>query len=87
MIGTKLCSVEAVLQFFEMYTIDLKDCRGQTYDNASNIAGTYAGLQARIKLLNILTEFIPCSGHSLNLVGVQRLVIHLLWGGYYVFPE
>ena len=29
--------------------IDLMDCRGQSYDNASNMAGKYAGLQARIK--------------------------------------
>uniref|UniRef100_A0A8C5E2Z2 TTF-type domain-containing protein n=1 Tax=Gouania willdenowi TaxID=441366 RepID=A0A8C5E2Z2_GOUWI len=49
--------------------IDLMDCRGQSYDNASNMAGKYSGLQARIKNKNPNADFIPCSAHSLNLVG------------------
>ena len=49
--------------------ISIMDCRGQTYDNASNMAGKYTGLQQRIKDINPLAEFIPCAGHSLNLVG------------------
>ena len=32
--------------------IDLKDCRGQSYDNASNMAGKYNGVQALIKREN-----------------------------------
>lgn len=40
------------------------------YDNASNMSGVYTGLQARIKELNSLAEYVPCSAHSLNLVGV-----------------
>lgn len=31
------------------------------------------GLQARIKELNLLAEYIPCSGHSLNLVGTNAV--------------
>lgn len=34
------------------------------------MSGIYTGLQLRIKALNSLAEFIPCSAHSLNLVGV-----------------
>lgn len=49
--------------------IDLMDCRGQSYDNASNMAGKYSRLQARIKNKNPNADFIPCSAHSLNLVG------------------
>ena len=49
--------------------IDLMDCHGQSYDNASNMAGKYSGLQARIKNKNPNADFIPCSAHSLNLVG------------------
>jgi len=30
---------------------------------------TYTGLQARIKEVNPLAIFVPCSAHSLNLVG------------------
>lgn len=50
--------------------IPLSNCRGQAYDNASNMSGKYTGLQARIRAENPLAEFIPCSSHSLNLVGV-----------------
>ncbi|KAL4090007.1 hypothetical protein QTP88_024920 [Uroleucon formosanum] len=42
---------------------------GQTYDNAMNMSGQYSGLQARIKEINPLADFIPCSAHSLNLIG------------------
>lgn len=48
--------------------IDLMDCCGQSYDNASNMAGTYSSLQARIGNENPHADFIPCSAHSLNLV-------------------
>ena len=33
------------------------------------MSGIYSGLQARIKELNPLIEYVPCSAHSLNLVG------------------
>jgi len=65
-------------QMFEIVTKKLKDlgisiddCRGQSYDNASNMSGAYSGLQARIKELNPLAEYVPCAGHSLNLIGVS----------------
>ncbi|KAI2659520.1 Zinc finger MYM-type protein 1 [Labeo rohita] len=51
------------------HNIELMDCRGQSYDNANNMAGRYSGLQARIKDANPLVEYVPCSAHSLNLVG------------------
>ena len=51
------------------HDIDIMNCRGQSYDNASNISGRYNGLQARICATNPLTDYIPCSAHSLNLVG------------------
>lgn len=44
-------------------------CRGQSYDNASNMSGIYKGVQARMTELNPLAVFVPCSAHSLNLVG------------------
>ncbi|KAG8451639.1 hypothetical protein GDO86_003726 [Hymenochirus boettgeri] len=49
--------------------IDIQHCRGQSYDNASNMSGKYNGLQARIRNLNPLADYVPCSAHSLNLVG------------------
>ncbi|XP_025409880.1 uncharacterized protein LOC112683189 [Sipha flava] len=41
--------------------------RGQSYDNAKNMSGLYSGLQARIKEISPLADFVPCSAHSLNL--------------------
>jgi Domain of unknown function (DUF4371)/hAT family C-terminal dimerisation region len=66
-----LCDV--IIQFLQDNGISLLDCRGQAYDNASNMAGKYSGVQARIKQLNPLATFVPCAGHSLNLVGVKAV--------------
>ncbi|OCT76494.1 hypothetical protein XELAEV_18031697mg [Xenopus laevis] len=62
----------AVMDTLKEYQIDIMDCRGQSYDNASNMSGTYSGLQAQIKQVNPLAVYIPCSANSLNLVGTTR---------------
>lgn len=59
----------AVTTVLSSNSINLADCRGQSYDNASNMSGVYSGLQARIKDENPKALFVPCSAHSLNLVG------------------
>lgn len=51
--------------------LNISDIRGQSYDNGANMAGKYRGVQARILSLNENARFIPCSAHSLNLVGVN----------------
>lgn len=61
--------LEAVTQKLHDWGIDIMDCRGQSYDNAYNMSGKYAGLQAKIREINPLALFVPCAGHSLNLVG------------------
>ena len=33
------------------------------------MSGLYLGVQSRIKTINPLAEYVPCSAHSLNLVG------------------
>ncbi|XP_065645755.1 zinc finger MYM-type protein 1-like [Hydra vulgaris] len=58
-----------ILDLLERYNIDITNCRGQAYDNASNMSGKYSGLQARLKERSELAFYIPCAGHSLNLVG------------------
>jgi len=63
--------VDVVIEFLQRNGIPLSDCRGQTYDNASNMAGRYSGLQARLRAVNPVAVFVPCAGHSLNLVGVK----------------
>ena len=58
-----------LLDFMENTRISIKDCRGQSYDNAANMSGRFNGMQAKIKEHNNLAEYIPCCAHSLNLVG------------------
>jgi hypothetical protein len=58
-----------ILETLKVNKIPIGDCRGQSYDNASNMTGKYSGVQARIKEENPVAEFVPCSAHSLNLVG------------------
>ena len=59
---------DLLLEFIEDNGISLKDLRGQSYENASNISGKYKDLQAIIKECNHQAEYIPCVAHSLNLV-------------------
>ncbi|KAL7293229.1 hypothetical protein TKK_0013369 [Trichogramma kaykai] len=60
---------EVVTDFLSTNDIDINDCRGQSYDNASNMSGIYKGLQARLKQVNKYADYMPCAAHSLNLVG------------------
>ncbi|GBP66423.1 Mariner Mos1 transposase [Eumeta japonica] len=60
---------DAIIKTLDMFEINILDCRGQSYDNAANMSGIYNGLQAKIKELCPLADYIPCSAHSLNLVG------------------
>ena len=49
--------------------IDFSKCRGQSYDNAANMSGKYNRMQQKILERNQHAIYIPCAGHSLNLVG------------------
>ncbi|XP_050064590.1 zinc finger MYM-type protein 1-like [Aphis gossypii] len=60
---------DAVFMVLEENEIDINNCRGQSYDNASNMSGVYSGLQARIKEACLHAVYVPCAAHSLNLVG------------------
>ena len=62
-----------VIDTFQTLDINLNNHRAQSYDNAVNMSGRYSGLQARIKRINPVAEYIPCAGHSLNLLGVARV--------------
>jgi hypothetical protein len=60
-------SIEEVLN---EHNIDLKNCRGQSYDNASNMSGKYNGLQSIIaSKTDNLAKYVPCFAHSTNLAG------------------
>ena len=61
----------ALISYLNLIGLDILDCRGQSYDNASNMSGRYQGMQSRIIRLAPYATFIPCFGHSLNLVGKE----------------
>ena len=65
--GVEIANV--VLNFLRDANIEIKNCRGQCYDNASTKSGIYEGVLAHILKLNPLAEWITCSGHSLDSVG------------------
>ena len=51
------------------FEIDFNKCRGQSYNNAANMAGRYNGMQQNIIEKNKFARCMPCAAHSLNLVG------------------
>ncbi|XP_051155178.1 zinc finger MYM-type protein 1-like [Leptopilina boulardi] len=59
----------AVTSELKALDINIEDCRGQSYDNASNMSGLYNGLQAKIKEISPFAFYAPCAGHSANLSG------------------
>ena len=61
--------VKQILNVFEKLDIDFGKCRGQSYDNAANMAGKYNGVQQKILEKNEFSKFIPCARHFLNLFG------------------
>ncbi|KAJ8969298.1 hypothetical protein NQ314_001837 [Rhamnusium bicolor] len=58
----------AIVNFIEN-GLNLNNCHGQSYDNASNMSGHYSDLQARLKERNPFIDYVPCAAHSLNLIG------------------
>lgn len=62
---------ELIVNSLKKYQIPLNDCRGQGYDNGSNMKGAYKGVQAKIRAMNNLAVYSACACHSLNLCGEQ----------------
>lgn len=60
-----------ILDTLKEHSININDCRGQGYDNGSNMSGIYAGVQAHVLKVNPLAVFSPCAYHSLNLCGAH----------------
>ena len=62
---------DRLVQYTSEKGINLADCRGQSYDNASNMSGKYNGVQALVKKkFGAVAEYVPWYAHPLNLVGV-----------------
>lgn len=60
-----------ILDTLKDHSINVNDCRGQGYDNGSNMSGKYEGAQAHVLRVNSLAIFSPCACHSLNLCGAH----------------
>lgn len=69
------------------HDIPISDCRAQSYDNTSNMSGRYNGLQAKLKSVNDLADYIPCTSHSLNLVGVSAAECNMKVANYFSFVQ
>ncbi|KAE9522916.1 hypothetical protein AGLY_016727 [Aphis glycines] len=52
---------DTIIEVLKNNEIPIEDCRGQSYDNATNMSGHYSGLQTRIKNINPLAEYVPCA--------------------------
>jgi len=57
-----------ILSELDKIGLNIKDCRGQGYDNGANMKGRYKGVQAKILQKNPKAFFTPCACHSLNLL-------------------
>lgn len=68
---TGMAIAQLIKSQLDLYKIPLADCRGQGYDNGSNMKGAYKGVQAHILAANSLAIYSPCANHSLNLSGVK----------------
>ena len=55
----------------EKVGLDIKDCRGQGYNGASNMSSQAVGVQAHIKTLREKAVYTHCCGHNLSLVVVS----------------
>lgn len=64
--GKGLC--ETFLGQLETLGLDLCNCRGQSYDNGSNMQGKKQGVQKRVLEINNKALYVPCGSHTLNLV-------------------
>ena len=71
--GEDVCRV--ILSVIEEHNIDIGRCRGQGYDNGSNMSGCYKGVQILIMEKNPQAIFSLCSAHTLNLCGVHAVEV------------
>jgi hypothetical protein len=59
---------DAIFDTFNQYNLNIKNCRGQYYDKASNMSGKYTSFQPRIK------EVIP-----LAIMFLVQHILYILW--------
>ena len=69
---------QLVLEALENLGLSYKDCRGQGYDGAGNVAGHLSGLSARILAINQKAIYVHCSSHRLNLCVAKSCSVTLV---------
>jgi hypothetical protein len=52
---------DVVTSFLKDNNFSLMNCRGQSYDNTTNMPGHYSGLQAGLKEQNTYALYVPCA--------------------------
>ncbi len=77
----------SVISVLTEMNINIENCRGQCFDNASNMSGVYKGVQSRICEVNPLAEWVPCAAHTLNLVGVNAVNCCLETDEFFTFVQ
>ena len=55
------------------FGLEVRNLKGQFYDEASNMSGQFNGLQAKIQDINKSALYVHCYAHSLNLVLVSTI--------------
>ena len=62
-----------ILKILADHNLSISNCRGQDYDNGSNMSGCYNGCQSHILNENPTAIYVPRATHSLNLCGVNAV--------------
>lgn len=57
-----------LVDFLKKHNLDIKNLRGQDYDNCANMRGQVNGVQKHILNINPRSFFVLCAAHSLKLV-------------------
>lgn len=65
--STGKCLCDTLLEKLRKLNLNIADCRGQSYDNGSNMMGHRQGVQARKLQLNEKALCVLCCSHTLHL--------------------
>jgi len=60
--------VNLIISILKNYNLDINKCRGQGYDGASVMSGSFTGVQKRISDIIPNASYVHCAAHNLNLV-------------------
>lgn len=65
---TALAMSKQIIKSINDKSISLNKCRGQGYDGANTMKGTYGGVQKLIRDIEPNAVYVHCAAHNLNLV-------------------